>query len=161
MSRRSMARRLERLEGREVRVGSDRLGERDRVLHRELRAGADREMRSMQGVAEQNDVVGGLALEDDVAQVALDDVHVVRRDAVDAGRVRLISGQIVLVAAGLLLRSFSHLLDTDIAISWLRGVERARQRVRTAAREGLGISYVSLAELYELCMKDSTQGLAA
>ena len=32
-----------------------------------------------------------------------------------------------------------YLLDTDIAISWLRGVERARQRVRTAAREGLGI----------------------
>ena len=42
-----------------------------------------------------------------------------------------------------------YLLDTDIAISWLRGVERARQRVRTAAREGLGISYISLAELYD------------
>ena len=42
-----------------------------------------------------------------------------------------------------------YLLDTDIAISWLRGLERARQRVRTAAREGLGISYVSLAELYD------------
>ena len=42
-----------------------------------------------------------------------------------------------------------YLLDTDIAISWLRGVERASQRVRTAAREGLGISYVSLAELYD------------
>ena len=42
-----------------------------------------------------------------------------------------------------------YLLDTDIAISWLRGVERARQRVRTAAREGLGISYVSRTELYD------------
>lgn len=42
-----------------------------------------------------------------------------------------------------------YLLDTDIAISWLRGVERARQRVRAAVRDGLGISYVSLAELYD------------
>ena len=42
-----------------------------------------------------------------------------------------------------------YLLDTDIAVSWLRGVERAKERVRAAARDGLGISYVSLAELYE------------
>jgi predicted nucleic acid-binding protein len=42
-----------------------------------------------------------------------------------------------------------YLLDTDVAILWLRGVERARQRVRTAAREGLGISYISVAELYD------------
>jgi predicted nucleic acid-binding protein len=42
-----------------------------------------------------------------------------------------------------------YLLDTDVAVSWLRGVERAKERVRAAAREGLGISYVSVAELYE------------
>jgi predicted nucleic acid-binding protein len=42
-----------------------------------------------------------------------------------------------------------YLLDTDVAVSWLRGVERAQERVRAAAREGLGISYVSVAELYE------------
>ena len=42
-----------------------------------------------------------------------------------------------------------YLLDTDIAVDWLRGVERAKDRVRAAAEEGLGISYITLAELYE------------
>ena len=42
-----------------------------------------------------------------------------------------------------------YLLDTDIAVSWLRGVEPAKERVRAAAQEGLGISYITLAELYE------------
>lgn len=42
-----------------------------------------------------------------------------------------------------------YLLDTDIAISWLRGVERAKERVRAAIPDGIGLSLISLAELYE------------
>ena len=42
-----------------------------------------------------------------------------------------------------------YLLDTDIAVDWLRGVERAKNRVMAAAEEGLAISYITLAELYE------------
>ena len=42
-----------------------------------------------------------------------------------------------------------YLLDTDIAISFLRGVERARERVRTAIPDGIGFSFISLAEIYE------------
>ena len=38
-------------------VGRDRVGERDRVLHRELGAGADREVRRVRRVAEQHDVL--------------------------------------------------------------------------------------------------------
>ena len=50
-----------------------------------------------------------------------------------------------------------YLLDTDIAIAWLRGVERAKERVRTAAQDGLGITYISLAELYEGVYRSSDQ----
>jgi predicted nucleic acid-binding protein len=42
-----------------------------------------------------------------------------------------------------------YLLDTDIAVSWLRRNERARQRVEEAIEDGVGLSFVSLAELYE------------
>jgi len=42
-----------------------------------------------------------------------------------------------------------YLLDTDIAVSFLRGSERARERVRTAIPDGIGFSFVSLAELYD------------
>ena len=38
------------------RMAGERLRERDRVLHRELRAGTDREVRRVRGVAEQRDV---------------------------------------------------------------------------------------------------------
>jgi predicted nucleic acid-binding protein len=41
------------------------------------------------------------------------------------------------------------MLDTDIAVSFLRGSERAKQRVRTAIPDGIGFSFVSLAELYD------------
>ena len=42
-----------------------------------------------------------------------------------------------------------YLLDTDIAISFLRGAQRARERVRTAIPDGIGFSFISLAEVYE------------
>jgi predicted nucleic acid-binding protein len=42
-----------------------------------------------------------------------------------------------------------YLLDTDIAGFWLRGSERARERVEAAIPEGIGLSLISLAELYE------------
>ena len=42
-----------------------------------------------------------------------------------------------------------YLLDTDIAISWLRRSERARERVEAGIPGGIGLSLISLAELYE------------
>jgi tRNA(fMet)-specific endonuclease VapC len=42
-----------------------------------------------------------------------------------------------------------YLLDTDVAVSFLRGSERAKERVRTAIPNGIGFSFVSLAELYD------------
>jgi tRNA(fMet)-specific endonuclease VapC len=42
-----------------------------------------------------------------------------------------------------------YLLDTDIAVSFLRGSERAKERVRSAIPDDLGLSFVSLAELYD------------
>ena len=52
--------------------GAERLEERDAVLHRELGAGADREMRGRLGVADQHDVVGDPALAADGREIAPD-----------------------------------------------------------------------------------------
>ena len=44
----------------------------------------------------------------------------------------------------------SYLIDTDWAIDHLHNVERVAQRLEQLAPEGLGVSIISLAELYEV-----------
>jgi tRNA(fMet)-specific endonuclease VapC len=45
--------------------------------------------------------------------------------------------------------TFSYLVDTDWAVHWLHGNERIRQRMEELRRQGLALSAVSLAELWE------------
>src|SRR6478672_4742040 len=47
----------------------EHVGKLDRILERELGAGADREMRSVRGVAQEDDVAAGPALALDAAEV--------------------------------------------------------------------------------------------
>ena len=45
--------------------------------------------------------------------------------------------------------TLSYLVDTDWAVHWLHSNERIQQRVEELRGQGLGISAVSLAELWE------------
>ena len=45
--------------------------------------------------------------------------------------------------------TFAYLVDTDWAIHWLHSNERIQQRVEDLRRQGLALSAVSLAELWE------------
>ena len=45
--------------------------------------------------------------------------------------------------------TLSYLVDTDWAVHWLHGNERIRQRMEELRGQGLALSAVSLAELWE------------
>lgn len=45
--------------------------------------------------------------------------------------------------------NLSYLIDSDWAIHWLNGQDRIRQRLRELREQGLAMSAISLAELYE------------
>ncbi|MFC1715223.1 type II toxin-antitoxin system VapC family toxin [Candidatus Poribacteria bacterium] len=45
--------------------------------------------------------------------------------------------------------SVSYLIDTDWAVHHLNGVEKVRMKLMDMKSDGLGLSFISLAELYE------------